>query len=131
VHDATWLKEEPALVNLDVMVAYTTADAASEDKGEFGFVSVRVRRPARRVPVLLTGRENRPPVSAAGIMWRKYVLGIASPLSHETDRAAMVSHLRLHNRNGPMPVQTARGQAVNKRSAADTSSGGRDAGCSI
>jgi hypothetical protein len=40
VHDAAWLKEEPALFNHHVMVAYTTADASSEYEGEFVFVSV-------------------------------------------------------------------------------------------
>jgi hypothetical protein len=40
VHDAAWLKEEPALLNYHVMVAYTTAYASSEYEGEFVFVSV-------------------------------------------------------------------------------------------
>jgi hypothetical protein len=40
VHDAAWLKEEPALLNHHVMVACTTADASSEFEGEFVFVSV-------------------------------------------------------------------------------------------
>jgi hypothetical protein len=44
VHDAAWLKEEPALLNYHVMVAYTTAYASSEYEGEFVFVSVCVRK---------------------------------------------------------------------------------------
>jgi hypothetical protein len=37
--------------------------------------------------------ENRLPVSAALVMWRKGVPGIASPVSQATDRAAMVSSI--------------------------------------
>jgi hypothetical protein len=40
VYDAAWLKEEPALLNDDIVVAHTTADASSEYEGEFVFVSV-------------------------------------------------------------------------------------------
>src|SRR5215213_9773136 len=43
VRDAAWLNQKPALLNHQVVVADTAADAPTEYEGEFVFLSVGVR----------------------------------------------------------------------------------------
>jgi hypothetical protein len=84
---------EPALLNHHVVVAYTTTQPPSKYEEEFVFVSVKLGMTSSPTFSTADWAENCLPVSAALIMWRKGVPGIASPVTQPTDRAAMVSSI--------------------------------------